>query len=226
LTYACRKDEGIGGGATIKGKVYSVHFSDKYYYTIDTLAAMDEDVYIVYGDNTFYDDNIKTHYDGTFEFKYLRKGKYSVYVYSNDTNNFGNKIPIIKTIEITDNKQTYKVDDIYIYKGISGASSITGIVIVIDYYDANNQPKKPPYIRYTAPEEDVYIMYENKPYFFERTRTGYDGVFYFGGLVTGRYYVYAYSKDPLAASEVKAIIDTIDITSLHQNITDTLYIYK
>ncbi|MBK9456483.1 MAG: hypothetical protein IPO24_13285 [Bacteroidetes bacterium] len=42
----------------------------------------DEKVFIVYGDNTAFDDEVSTAYDGTYKFEYLRKGLYTIYVYS------------------------------------------------------------------------------------------------------------------------------------------------
>lgn len=53
----------------------------------------DEDVYIIYGDeDDIYDDNIKTNFDGTFEFNNLRKGKYKVFAYSKDESNTSNPL--------------------------------------------------------------------------------------------------------------------------------------
>ena len=42
-------------------------------------------MYIIYGDNENYDDRVKTGPNGTFEFKHLRKGKYTIYVYTKDS---------------------------------------------------------------------------------------------------------------------------------------------
>ncbi|MEZ4798864.1 MAG: hypothetical protein R2809_03610 [Flavobacteriales bacterium] len=84
---SCTKEEGEGGYATIKGKINKDYRlipanSATYQYTV---AAADEDVYIVYGDNVSPSDRIWTNYDGEFEFKNLRKGNYTIYVYSEDT---------------------------------------------------------------------------------------------------------------------------------------------
>lgn len=54
-----------------------------------------ENVYIVYGDaDLIYDDKMECNYDGTFKFKYLQPGKYTIFAYneifhtgSNLTNN-------------------------------------------------------------------------------------------------------------------------------------------
>jgi hypothetical protein len=69
---SCTKEEGEGGSGSIKGFVYEYKLNilgD----TISRYAAADQDVFIIYGcDNTFYDDNIKTRYDGYFKFTYLQ----------------------------------------------------------------------------------------------------------------------------------------------------------
>lgn len=80
-------------------------------------AGYDEDVYILYGDAVSYSNKTKANYNGEFEFKYLRKGKYKIYVYSKD-NTLQSKsgdVAVIKEIEITENKQTKELEQITIY---------------------------------------------------------------------------------------------------------------
>ena len=80
LLAACKKGPGEGGSSTIKGKVTATYidvFGNEYKY-----PAEREDVYIVYGDGDFYGDNVETDFNGTYEFKYLKKGSYTVYAYS------------------------------------------------------------------------------------------------------------------------------------------------
>tara|TARA_B110000438_G_C15349071_1_gene451302 strand:- start:96 stop:494 length:399 start_codon:yes stop_codon:yes gene_type:complete len=80
--FSCTKTEGPGGQATIKGKV-SIANTNVLGTIIDTYDAQEKNVYINYGDvdNTF-DDDIKTSHDGTFEFNYLNKGNYEIFLYS------------------------------------------------------------------------------------------------------------------------------------------------
>lgn len=84
---ACKKEAGPGGTGVIKGKVLVNEYSG----TIPTGVSWDGadiDVYIIYGgENSFYDDRIRTSYDGSFEFRYLRKGNYKIFVYSKDVDN-------------------------------------------------------------------------------------------------------------------------------------------
>ncbi len=62
----------------------------------------DEDVYIIYGDkDDFYDDNVKTSYDGNFKFTNLRKGNYRIFAYSKDKSNISQPLtPVMESIEI------------------------------------------------------------------------------------------------------------------------------
>lgn len=83
--FGCSKAPGIGGKATIKGKLIGSFYSDKALTMFSGFAALgDERVYLVYGnEKTQFDDDVRTTYDGTFEFKYLRPGKYVVFMYEN-----------------------------------------------------------------------------------------------------------------------------------------------
>ncbi|MGB0888060.1 MAG: hypothetical protein ACPGSL_08060 [Vicingaceae bacterium] len=74
--------------------------------TIQEGPFADEDVYIIYGDeDDIFDDNVKTNFDGTFEFNNLRKGKYKVFAYSKDEANTTEPLTaIFEEIEIGGNE--------------------------------------------------------------------------------------------------------------------------
>ena len=119
----CKKDEGPGGTSTIKGKVIVYDFDHSFQQSSPTLIypAVDENVYIIYGtDHTTYDDNYKTTFDGTYEFKYLQKGNYRLFAYSKDStgaylnNPTLNDIPSFINVEITKNGSTVTGPDIII----------------------------------------------------------------------------------------------------------------
>ena len=105
---SCKKDPGQGGNSSIIGYVHLTVMD----IVNDTLASQDgfdRDVFIVYGDDISFGDRTRTGSDGKFEFKYLRKGKYRVYVYSEDNDPIGVYNPdsvIAKSVEITSKKQT------------------------------------------------------------------------------------------------------------------------
>src|SRR5215510_7580295 len=107
LFMSCKKGPGEGGRTSIIGKVWAEEWDDisytQHYDSLDHWAA-DEDVFIIYGDDISYGDRIRTGPDGVFEFKYLREGDYTVYVYSeapeNSAATAGGKVAISKRISI------------------------------------------------------------------------------------------------------------------------------
>lgn len=104
---SCKKTAGEGGKASIYGKVWVQNWNASFTVLNGEYAGADVDVYIIYGDETNYGDKQTTNYKGEFEFKYLRKGKYKVYVYSQDntfTSQSGDTV-VVKEIEIKDKKE-------------------------------------------------------------------------------------------------------------------------
>ncbi|HNZ43221.1 MAG TPA: hypothetical protein PLB59_10740 [Bacteroidales bacterium] len=113
---SCKKDPGEGGTSSIYGKVYMKDYNSTYTVLLEEYYAQDVDVYIIYGDDKTYSERIRTNYDGTYEFKYLRKGTYHVYVYSEDSTLQTNAmIPVIRDVEITKNNQEVEAEEIIIY---------------------------------------------------------------------------------------------------------------
>lgn len=225
--FSCSKDPGIGGESSISGKVLKVEYTTKYSTTIDTVAALDEDVFIVYGDTSntgFYDDKAKTGYDGTFEFKYLKKGKYIIYTTSKDTTSSDQKISVFKKVELKSNNDKVNVGEFITYDG--GLASISGKLYAIDYYNANYQPKSPPYIPFPDAEDRVYISFENSLAYFNNMRAGNDGGYLFTGLIPGKYVVFAYTKDATQVSKVNIIADTITIDTYNQQKVAVLHNYS
>ena len=109
---SCTKIEGPGGAATITGKIRKekVIAGQSYYYD-----AVDEDVYLIYGsENTFYDDDIKTSFDGSFEFSYLEKGAYQFFVYSDCNSCLSGDTVFIQDVVINDKKEVVDLGTITI----------------------------------------------------------------------------------------------------------------
>ncbi len=116
LLFSCKKEEGEGGRATIKGKVYVLDYNNSNVYQ-DEYYGPQMDVYIIYGGgDDIYDDNMETHYDGSFEFKYLRKGTYTIYAYSKDTTGTepSGVFAVRETVQISDKKEVVELDDIIV----------------------------------------------------------------------------------------------------------------
>jgi len=118
LVVSCKKEEGIGGTSTIKGKVVVREYNANFTELTEQYYATDEDVFIVYGDDPVYGDKTSTGFDGTYEFNYLREGNYTVYGYSKDSANYPTKhmIPVKVNVSISGKKKTVEAKDIVILK--------------------------------------------------------------------------------------------------------------
>ena len=116
LLASCNKEPGVGGLATISGKVYVYDVNGTFTDTLSEYYAMDERVYIIYGtDDSTYDEDFRTSLDGSFEFNYLTPGSYTLYAYS-DTTNASGFTPVTKTVTITDSKEQLYIGNINILK--------------------------------------------------------------------------------------------------------------
>jgi hypothetical protein len=116
ILFGCKKVSGEGGSSTIKGVVI-----EQLYNSLGNVIAEypspDQDVFIIYGEkSSYYDDDISTSYDGTFEFRYLQKGKYSVFVYEDCSSCLSGKKEKLVEVEITEKNQVVDLDTIYIKK--------------------------------------------------------------------------------------------------------------
>ena len=114
---SCNKEPGIGGKATIRGTVI-----EKHYNSIDDPApseypAANKAVYIIYGDDVTYSDKLNTGPDGQFAFERLRKGSYTIYVYSDDPSFPTNpKMAVMEKVEISEKKQDISIPDLITHK--------------------------------------------------------------------------------------------------------------
>lgn len=117
LISSCEKPAGEGGKASVYGKIWVQEWNNSYTVLNGEHAGMDEDVYIIYGDDVNYGDKQTTNYNGEFEFKYLRKGKYKVFIYSRfrALNKSGDST-VVKEIEIKDTKEKIDLGQLLIYK--------------------------------------------------------------------------------------------------------------
>lgn len=118
ILYACAKGPGEGGNSSIKGHVWVKDINATFQVQTE-YDGFDEDVFIIYGEDISFSDRIRSNYDGTFEFKYLRPGKYKIFMYSEDSTppaSNPNNVTIIKEIEIKDKKQSVDAGTFNIFK--------------------------------------------------------------------------------------------------------------
>lgn len=114
----CQLQEGPGGAATITGRVYAYDYNSDLTAFRGEQFIGDEEVFIVYGDDEVFSDDVETHYDGTFRFEFLRKGTYTVFVYSKDSTLTDPSLqyPVMRTVEITSKSQEINVGTLEIIK--------------------------------------------------------------------------------------------------------------
>ena len=111
---SCRKVEGPGGSVTIKGVVIERNHVGT---SIFEYPAADQDVYIIYGsENSFYDDDVSTSYDGSFEFRYLQKGDYQIFAYQDNPSVASGTDEVLVQVNASENNQIIILDTIYIDK--------------------------------------------------------------------------------------------------------------
>lgn len=109
LAAGCKKEPGEGGKAMIKGTVMRQNVSAVGNPQGDPYPYQDQRVYIVYGDNEFQDDDVRTGPDGNFEFRWLRKGDYTIYTFG-ECNCPGNSMEVARKVSIDGRKDVVVVD--------------------------------------------------------------------------------------------------------------------
>lgn len=109
VTTSCSKGPGEGGTSSVKGRVFAVNYNSAFTVPYDSGYIGDQQVYIIYGDDISVGDNQRTNPEGRFEFRYLRKGKYKVYVYTKTKANHIDSA-VVQEAEITKNKQTIELE--------------------------------------------------------------------------------------------------------------------
>lgn len=114
---SCKKAPGEGGNSTITGKVWVKDYNSDFTIYNGEYAGADENVYIIYGNDASYGDKVKAGPDGVFEFKYLRTGDYTVYVYSKDKTmtSASGKVAVKAAVSIGKKKQTVDAGTFQIY---------------------------------------------------------------------------------------------------------------
>ncbi len=80
----CTKEEGEGGRAQIVGRIMTQDYNNNPNEIAvgSPYPTPEHRVYIIYGDNEFNDDDVRTGGDGRFRFPELQKGKYTIYTVS------------------------------------------------------------------------------------------------------------------------------------------------
>jgi len=111
---SCSKGPGPGGDASITGKLLIESYNSNCTIKLAEFYGVDEDVYLIYGDDPSYSERVRTGPGGVFWFPYLRKGTYTVYAISNSCSALIGDSIYSQTIEIQDRKETITTEDLVV----------------------------------------------------------------------------------------------------------------
>lgn len=225
---SCEQPEGVGGSASVQGKITVKYYNDDFSLLLGEEPAYDEEVFISYGKNGFSGDKTETGYNGLFRFDYLFGGDYQIFYYSLDTTNpSAGEQP--KVIDIRLNSgEAHDLGELYLYKikdWDEGNAIIKGQIYLINYKNESIWPnymivKDTSY----AQDVDVYLVYGDHLQYDERIRTMDNGTFAFTGLIKGDYRIFVYSEDLSGATQMIPVERTTSITQEFQE-TDLGIIY-
>lgn len=222
LTIVSCTKEGIGGSGVISGTVKRNIISKNGEF-IESIPAIDKSVFITYGDEGYYNDDLKTDINGYFEFEYLEKGDYELFVYSDCIDCTSGKKEIAKTTSLKkgDHKEIeIEIDKIVDYD--DGSSVISGVLMEQEF--VGSFPVGAPYV---SQENEIYITYGTDEVYFDRMDTGFDGKYEFKGLVKGIYTLYAYSTCGTCVNVNDTVSYQIEITNNNTSLAgDTLILEK
>lgn len=102
------------GSAKISGRVRQVNWRNDFVEINDTTDAQNEDVFLVYENDDFVTERIRTREDGRFAFPNLIKGNYKLYVLSEDIYGWTEDVPKIREITIDQVHQEIDIGTLYI----------------------------------------------------------------------------------------------------------------
>ncbi|MFW6370932.1 MAG: hypothetical protein ACOC10_06975 [Bacteroidota bacterium] len=182
--------------------------------------AGDKNVFLIYGDDETYADDVSTSYDGVFSFPYLTKGKYTIFLYSDDetmASEDGKKM-VKRNFTLNDNKDTQDLGEIITYNTMDiddGFATISGQILQVNYSNNFVFLKDTTY----AQELPVYLIYENDDTYCERIRTLQDGSYAFKNLIKGNYTVLYYSENTNGSVEDIAVSIPATITGVYDTIS-------
>ena len=205
---SCNKGPGDGGTGTVQGYVKLVHHpDDDYTLTPDTMAAAKTDVFIIYGNEVYFGNDVETGADGMYQFEYLRPGDYTVFAYS--TLPSGEKVAVYESVNLQ-HGAVMNVPTLYIHDGKAyGTSIVKGRVHATYYHNGSYRGEA------WACEHRVYIRRVGEDIPFDDTRVGPDGYFAFQKLQPGEYEVFTASDD-IATEIPDFVFQTVNVEEAGQ----------
>jgi hypothetical protein len=216
---SCTKMEGEGGTGSISGTIMEHFYNDDYSMLIYTAPAVDEEVFIMYGDDQTVGDRIRTSATGAFRFDFLYPGHYTVYYQTRDSTALLEE-DVEKLIEVNlDRGEEAGLGELVkltTLKFDEGAAVIRGVVKLIDYVDESRWPNLVVDNIDFAYEQEIYLTYGNHTFYDDRIRTQHDGSFEFRNLIPGDYLVFLYSEDVTRVTDKVVLKFEVTITEMDQ----------
>ncbi len=114
---ACTPDEGRGGYAQIAGVVMVREWNSSLSLIQDTVPAMDERIYLIYGDEGVPGTDQRTSFDGRYRFDQLHPGHYTVYAYSDrkpTPDNTSSTEAVVLKVHLTEKRAQHRADTLWI----------------------------------------------------------------------------------------------------------------
>ncbi|NQY11096.1 MAG: hypothetical protein HRT71_16490 [Flavobacteriales bacterium] len=169
LTFVvCEKQEGEGGKGEISGTVTERLLAADGS-TSETRPAADVNVFIIYGDNDGYQDNIKTSFSEDFKFHNLRNGSYTMYAVG-DCDICASGVSNPDTTEVEKNSVTAYISIATNVDYDDGSVDLIGTLIAQQYIGP--APFGDPYV---LQNREVYIRYNNEEVYFDKMDTDANG---------------------------------------------------
>ncbi len=195
---ACQKEPGIGGTGAIQGTIIEKFYNDDYTEFLYELPAVDEEVFILFGNDKVLGDRVFTGITGEFRFEFLYPGDYEIYFQSDDTtalleNDWGARF----RVEVSRGQEVSmgQLEKISALDYDDGAAVIKGVVWEVNYVNESRWPSLVVESEDYAYEQEVYLTYGDHAFYDERVRTQHGGYFEFSNLIPGDYLIFLYSED-------------------------------
>lgn len=219
LPSSCEKIEGKGGTGSISGILTEHFYNDDYSSLIMQKPAVDEEIFILYGDEQSVGDREVTGITGEFRFTYLYPGSYVIYYMTRDSTSVVD-MNIEKVYEVELDKgedlDLGELEKLSTLDYDEGSAVIRGVVKEIAYDSDSRWPNLVMEYEDFAYEHEVYLTYGNHSYYDNRNRTQHDGSFEFSNLIPGNYLIFLYSDDVTRETDKVVIKREVVITEMDQ----------
>lgn len=219
LLSSCEKIEGKGGTGSISGILTEHFYNDDYSSLIMQKPAVDEEIFILYGDEQSVGDREVTGITGEFRFTYLYPGSYVIYYMTRDSTSVVD-MNIEKVYEVELDKgedlDLGELEKLSTLDYDEGSAVIRGVVKEIAYDGDSRWPNLVKEYEDFAYEHEVYLTYGNHSYYDNRNRTQHDGSFEFSNLIPGNYLIFLYSDDVTRETDKVVIKREVVITEMDQ----------